>query len=354
MAFYKSAETYYLEMTSTMSDVDVSQHSLIYNSLMPCCYELSYQSLMLDEAIKKVFASLALANGYDEYVILKCGEQSLTRKTDTYATGVVKVMGRIGYTFPVGSLVSTSLGLTYTTDSALTLTSEYGYVNITASEKGSSYNVEIGEINSIPVAYEGILSVTNESKIDDGYDIESLEDLYARYLVKIRNVNSSANKNQYKNWALEVDGINYAEVYPEWAGAGTVKVVIANSNKRACDTDLIATCKEHIEEQRPICSGTLTVESVTEVALNISMTLTYNTLYAIDTVKSNISTKITTYLNDLDLGALTISYNKILSLIMDADGIKDISNLSINNGTSNILLNDKEVPILGTVTCNVA
>jgi uncharacterized phage protein gp47/JayE len=354
MAFYKSAEVYYSEMTSTMTDVDTSKHSLIYNSLMPCAYELSYQSLMLDEAVKKVFASLAINNGYDEYVVLRCAEQSIIRKTDTYATGVVKVKGRIGYTFPAGALVSTRLGLTYKTDSALTLTAEYGYVNITASAKGSSYNVEIGEINNIPVAYEGILSVTNETKIDNGYDIESLDSLYARYLVKIRNVNSSANKNQYKNWALEVDGISYAEIYEAWNGAGTVLVVVANANKKSCDADLISTCKDYIEAQRPICSGTLTVESVTEVPINIGFTLTYNTSYAIDTVKSNISTKISSYLNDLELGAMTISYNKILSLIMDADGVKDISNLTLNNAILNIVLNDKEVPILGTVTCNVA
>ena len=35
MSFYKSAEDFYNEMTSTIKDVDTSEHSLIYKSNMP-------------------------------------------------------------------------------------------------------------------------------------------------------------------------------------------------------------------------------------------------------------------------------------------------------------------------------
>lgn len=354
MAFYKSAEVYYAEMTSTMTDVDVSKYSLIYNSLMPCAYELSYQSQMLDEAVKMVFASTALANGYDDYVILRCSEKGLTRKIASTATSIVKVQGVVGYTFPSGALVSTSLGLTYTTDSALTLTADYGYINITASGEGSSYNAGVGEINSIPVKYEGISSVTNEVAIDDGYDIESISDLYARYLVQVQNISTSANPAQYKEWALSVDGIKFAECYPTWAGAGTVKIVCANSNKRACDAELIANVQTYIESVRPICSGILTVESVTEVPLNISFTLLYDsTTYTLDTVKSNITDVINTYLNTLDIGT-SISYNKIGALILSAAGTTDYSNLLINGTTSNISLNNTEVATIGEVSPIVA
>lgn len=353
MAFYKSAATYYAEMTSTMSDVDVSKHSLIYNSLMPCCYELEYQSLMLDEAVKKVFISLALESGYDDYVILRCTEKGLTRKTVSTATGVIKVTGIVGYTFPAGALVSTSLGLTYTTDSALTLTNTTGYVNITASGTGSSYNCEIGEINTIPVKYEGISSVTNETAIDDGYDLESLSALYSRYLVEVQSVSTSANETQYKEWALSVEGIGYAEIFPTWAGAGTVKVLCANSNKRACDAELLASVQTYIESVRPICSGVLTVESVEEVPLNISMTLSYDsTKYTLDQVKTNISNTISTYLNSLDLGVTSISYNKIGALVLSSTGTLDYSNLLINDATSPINLTSTQIGVLGVVTCN--
>ena len=134
MAFYKSVEEYYKEMTSTLSDVDISKHSLIYNSLMPCCYELSYQSLMLDEATKMVFAKSALDNGYSDYLEKRCLEQGLTRKLATIATGVIKVTGVSGSTFPSGVLVSTDLGITYITQSTLIIAiTGFGYVNIIES-----------------------------------------------------------------------------------------------------------------------------------------------------------------------------------------------------------------------------
>lgn len=53
MTFYKSAEQYYSEMTSSEKDIDTSEHSLIYKSNMPVSMELSYNSMLMDELEKK-------------------------------------------------------------------------------------------------------------------------------------------------------------------------------------------------------------------------------------------------------------------------------------------------------------
>ncbi|MGE5627837.1 MAG: baseplate J/gp47 family protein [Solirubrobacterales bacterium] len=353
MGFYKSAETYYAEMTSTMTDVDVGKNSLIYNALMPCCYELSYQSLMLDEAVKMVFAQLAVENGYSDYIDLRCAEQGLSRKTATTATGTIKVTGIAGYTLPAGALVSTVLGLTYKTDAALTLVDTTGYVNITANESGSGYNAAIGDICKMPVAYEGITSITNEEAIVNGYDIETDEELYNRYLTKIQKSATSGNAKEYEDWALSITGCGAAKAHPLWNGNGTVKVVVANSNKAAADSTLVNAIAAYIETVRPI-GATVTIASVVEVAINISMTLQYDTAYTLDDVKTNIQNAVKDYLYSVALNTTTISYNKILAIIMDADGVNDISNLLINSGTSSITINDGQVAVIGTVTCNVA
>ena len=354
MSFYKSAETYYAEMTSTLSDVDVSEHSLIYNSLMPTCYELSYQSLMLDEALKMVFAKTALDNGYSNYLALRCAEQGLTKKSASSATGVIKVTGVIGYTFPSGALVSTSLGITYTTDSALTLTAEYGYVNITATGTGSKYNASIGEINSIPVKYQGISSVTNENEIIDGYDEETDESLYERYLIKVQTPVTSGNEYHYLNWALAVDGCGGARVASLWNGNGTVKVTIINSNKVGADQALINSVAAYIEENRPI-GATVTVVSATEKAININIELTIDTNnYTMDTVKSNIETNIISYLKSIAFKQTYVSYAQIGSIILSTIGVKDYSDLLINSGTSNIAIANSEVAVIGSVVANNA
>ncbi|NFI05988.1 baseplate J/gp47 family protein [Clostridium botulinum] len=351
--FFKSAEDYYKEMTSTLKDVDISKKSLVYNSLMPCCYELSYQSMMLDEATKMVFANSALENKYSEHLERRCLEQGVTRKLFTIAFGIIKVVGKKKAKLPKGALVSTKLGRTYFTNEDLILDDNgIGFVGITASEKGSKYNVDVGEICCLPVKYEGIFSVLNEEKINNGYDQESDEDLYNRYLLKVQTPATSGNDYHYKQWCLETEGCGSAKVYPLWNGNGTVKCVISNSNKRAASKELIDKVKEHIEKNRPI-GADVTVVSVEELFLNISASLIYNSKeITLEKIKENIKNSIEEYLKKVALSVSYISIAKIGALILSSDGIEDYNNLIINNSTNNITVNDNQIAVLGEVVCN--
>lgn len=351
MAFYKSAEEYFAEMTSTMQDVDVSEHSLIYNSLMPVCYELAYQSLMLDEAVKIVFASSSLENGYGEYLEKRVAEMGISRKQATYSNGTVKLIGKAKSKLPGGSKVSTTLGFTYTTQDDCVINDDgIGYVNIVADGIGSKYNVEVGEINLLPVKYEGIYSVSNEGKIDNGYDKESDEELYNRYLLKVQNPATSGNKNDYLQSALKVSGVGYAKVYPLWHGNGTVKVVIADSNRQGADPELVGKVKDYIETQRPI-GATVTVVSAEELKLNISLKLSYNKKeYTEDQVKTNIKNSIIEYLKSIAFVNAYISITKVGALIFNSAGVIDYTDLQINGGTENITVADGQIAVLGEVT----
>ncbi len=351
--FFKSAEDYYKEMTSTLKDVDISKKSLVYNSLMPCCYELSYQSMMLDEATKMVFANSALENKYSEYLERRCLEQGIARKLFTIAFGLIKVIGKKKAKLPKGALVSTKLGRTYFANEDLILDDNgIGFVGITASEKGSKYNVDVGEICCLPVKYEGVFSVLNEEKINNGYDIESDEDLYNRYLLKVQTPATSGNDYHYKQWCLETEGCGSAKVYPLWNGNGTVKCVISNSNKRAASKELIDKVKEHIEKNRPI-GADVTVVSVEELLLNVSVSLIYNSKeITLDKIKENIKSSIEEYLKKVALNINYISIAKIGALILSSDGVEDYNNLTINGSTNNIAVNDNQIAVLGEVVCN--
>ncbi|NFI57540.1 baseplate J/gp47 family protein [Clostridium botulinum] len=351
--FFKSAEDYYKEMTSTLKDVDISKKSLVYNSLMPCCYELSYQSMMLDEATKMVFANSALENKYSEYLERRCLEHGIMKKLFTIAFGIIKVVGKKKAKLPKGALVSTKLGRTYFTNEDLILDdSGIGFVGITASEKGSKYNVDVGEICCLPVKYEGIFSISNEEKINNGYDQESDEDLYNRYLLKVQTPATSGNDYHYKQWCLETEGCGSAKVYPLWNGNGTVKCVISNSNKRAASKELIDKVAKHIEENRPI-GATVTVVSVEELLLNISVSLIYNSKeITLDRIKENIKSSIEEHLKKVALNIKYISIAKIGALILSSDGVEDYNNLTINGSTNNVTVNDNQIAVLSEVVCN--
>ncbi len=349
--FFKSAEDYYKEMTSTLKDVDISKKSLVYNSLMPCCYELSYQSVMLDEATKMVFASSALENKYSEHLERRCLEQGIARKLFTIAFGIIKVVGKKKAKLPKGALVSTKLGRTYFTNEDLILDdSGIGFVGITASEKGSKYNVDVGEICCLPVKYEGILSIINEEKINNGYDQESDEDLYNRYLLKIRTPATSGNKYHYEQWASEVTGVGFAKCIPS---PGYVKVIITDSNKRAANKELIEETYKHIDEVRPILAGTLEVVTVKEITINITANVEIDSSVVLGDIQNLFINEIQKYINDIVFKSKKISIAKLGGLLIGLNGVIDYSNLKINNSSNNITLGEDEIAVIGTVTLGV-
>lgn len=354
MTFCKSAEEYYKEMTSTQNDVDISEHGLIYNALKPSSYELSYQSMMLDEVAKKVFAKTALESRYYDDLLKRCSEMGIDRKLAVTATGVIKVTGKKDSKLPSGALVATSLGITYKTIGDVVLDgSGIGYVSIIANEKGSKYNVNPGDINSLPVKYEGIFQITNEAKIDNGYDDETYEALYERYSLKVRTPSTSGNKYHYLNWALEVDGVGSAKVYPLWNGNGSVKVVIANSNKRAASKELIQEVFEHIEDERPI-GATVTVVSVTEKPIGVVANIQIASLTTLGDVQNSFITALENYLKDT-FNSTKVSIAKIASLLLSINGVLDLdySSVNLNNSVNNITLGDDEIAVLGSVSLGV-
>ncbi|MBC2402678.1 hypothetical protein HGI59_11045 [Clostridium saccharobutylicum] len=198
-----------------------------------------------------------------------------------------------------------------------------------------------------------MLSVINEKEITNGYDQESDQALYDRYLLKIQTPATSGNKYHYRNWALEVTGVGSAEVYPLWAGNGTVKVVITNSNKRAASTDLVQAVYDHIEEERPI-GATVTVVSVKEKAINV----TANVQISSSTTLNDVQGRFITVLEDCfksTFNSINVSIMKVGSLLVNVDGVLDVdySSIKLNNVAGNVTLGNDEIAVLGTVNLGV-
>ena len=72
-----------------------------------------------------------------------------------------------------------------------------------------------------------------------GREEEDDNSLRARYFTRVRREAVSANKQHYKQWAEEVDGVGRAKIFPLWNGDGTVKVVITNANLEPASDILI-------------------------------------------------------------------------------------------------------------------
>lgn len=224
---------------------------------------------------------------------------------------------------------------------------ESGYVELTATctTAGSIGNVKAGEINRFPVTLPGLTAVENITDFTGGYDAESDADLLERYLEKVSRPNVSGNKYHYIEWAKEVVGVGEVRVIPLWNGAGTVKVVIVDTDNQPADAELIEKVKTHIDENRPI-GADVTVVSATALTVNITVKLTTDET---PDIQQKIEESIKSYLSIDALKRAYISYAKIGSLILSVPGVEDYTNFKINGGTANITIADGAVPVLGSV-----
>lgn len=354
MTFYKSAEQYYSEMTSTEKEVDTSEHSLIYKSNMPISMELSYNSMQMDELEKKIYAKSALDNKYYDNLVKRCRDMGIERNLAEFASTIVTIKGTKGSILPKGSYVATKFGKIYTTQAELTLDDNGdGKVLVIANYTGSSYNAKVGDICSFPVEYKGIDSVINQEEVTNGIDDETYEHLYNRYNMRMTEVVTSGNPNYYKLKALETDGIGNVIVHEcmdenKIHKEGHVLVVISNSNNRKADATLITKVLEHLNENRFV-GANIHVISVEEVLINITCKI--DTDSNIDTVKGNIEIALNKYFSNLDSKTKYISVSKINAEIQKVDNtINDVTELTLNNATTNINISEGIIPVLGTIT----
>lgn len=366
MAYHQSAENLYDQMKINITNVDTSENSYVYNSLFPSAMEISNSLLSLDEAEKKAFASTAVVNGYSKYLEKRVSEMGITRKTATYAKIEVSFTGKVGTVIDKGSVVSTNDNRLYTTISNATIGIN-GIVTcyVLADTSGSLYNVKAGDICYLPIKYSGVTSVINPNDYAEAYDDETDEDLYNRYLLKVRTPATSGNVYQYEQWCLNVTGVGGVKVYPLKdenlvTKNGHVTCVITDSNKQSASESLIETVKNYIdpndgtgEGQAPI-GATVHIRTVTNVTLDIVANVSIDSNQTnLDTVKSTFSSLVDTYLNETVFNTKIVILKKIEALLMGITGVNDCSNLLINGLEQNITLSPLELAVLGTVTLNI-
>lgn len=361
MVYYKSAEDIYDEMFLGYIATSTAKGSLIYNACMPVCMQLSQALLNLDESTKKVFARTAVESGYSFYMDLKAEEVGLKRKEATFAEIEITVNGAPNAILNSGSIVGTKDNRLYATETDLVLDANgIGAVKIKAEKAGAQYNVNADEINYLPIKYSGIFSITNKAAYNGATDKEIDEALYERFLIKVRTPATSGNIFHYLNWALSVDGCGSAKIHPLWNGNGTVKVVIANSNKRAATTELIQAVKNYIDPypeasgsgQAPI-GATVTVTSCVEKSINVTANIKLATGFNIGQIQAEFEQLLTKYLESVAFKATYISINKVGNLLFDTSGVLDYSDLKINGAISNVPLADEEIAVCGATELGV-
>ena len=320
--------------------------SLIYNAIAPAAQEIARLRSDMDRFLN--YGLVTSADVPEEILDSATSTDGVYRKKATAAIklGVFKDISNNIMDIPIGSRFSIDK-IVYKSIEKI----EIGKYKMQCEVDGIQGNYPSGTI--LPLEYiENLGTAILTDILTEGTDKETNQDLFDRWIIKIQTPSTSGNKYHYLNWALEVNGVGGAKVFPLWNGNGTVKVVIADSNKHSASESLVQETYNYIEEQRPI-GATVTVVSAVEKALNITANVTLVNGTTLDVVINNFNTVINDYLKSIAFKTNYLSHAKVGSLLLDTNGVLDYSDLKLNDSTSNLQLEDEEIATLGNINLEV-
>lgn len=361
--------------------VDKREGSIIYDAIAPACYELSEYYMELKKLLDAVFISTATG----EYLDNKVLEQGLTRLPATKAIrkGVFTGANNLPINIAIGSRFSTFEGQNSVNFTVV------GTYDVDGIVEPGSYRLECEELGSIGNNYVGdLLTITNINGLSTAKlttilvparDIETDEQLRARYLLAVKQKPFGGNIAQYDEEIKNIEGVGEVQVYPVWNGGGTVNCSIVGPDYKDVSNDFISQVQELIDPQ-PQGSGIgiapighkVTITTPKTKSINISAKVTIDSRYTLSQLEESIKQAIEAYLLQLrtvwgtadELGrySLSVYVSRINNAILSISGVANVTNITINGSSSDLQLtlqqdipNNKygvELPILGTVTLN--
>ncbi len=334
---------YFMErsLASVSLDLDKRQSSIIYAALAVQSAELAGVYAQLDAILKLVFAQ----DSAGEWLEKRTEESGVDKRE------AVKAKRRATFNIPV------DVGERFFVNDLYFVVVDEGIVECETA--GVVGNTPMSDSNMLPVSNipDLELAILGEIIIP-GEDDESDESLLERYLIKRRRKATSANKAHYKKWAEEVEGVGKAKVIPLWAGEGTVKVIIVNSEMKPASSELVQAVQDYIdpvpgmgEGEAPV-GARLTVESAAnkEISIQADVSLRGNTA---ESVAKEIADELERVFKGISFTDSTeIKMSLINNVLFRNKWVEDYSNVLINGESNNLALRDNEVPFLVGVVLN--
>lgn len=322
--------------------LDKRESSPVYMALAPAAVELASLYVGFDCMLAETFGDTASR----EYLIRLCADRGITPKTATYSVLELETDVEV----PVGTRFTGGDHFYKVTASG----------QVTCEQPGAAGNEYLGDV--IPVEYVmGLTTAKLTRVLIYGEDDEDTETLRLRYQESFNERAFAGNAKDYHDKTLGIAGVGAVKVIRAWNGPGTVKLVILDSVFGKATDVLIQTVQKEFDPNKdghgdglaPI-GHAVTVDTASEVTVNIAATLTYDNGYDLNTCKPQIETAIEEYFAGLrknweNQSKLVVRIASIDAAIMGVKGVVDVTGTTLNGG-GNVELTEYEIPVLGVVT----
>ena len=356
----QDAETIHKRMMENLPpDIDDMENGFPWDFTKPTALEKAEMlEFHLVETLKIMFPMWA----YGEWLDYHAKGRGITRKPANPASGELLITGVPGTTIPAGfrfaaPATADTPAIEYQTTEKYTI-GEDGTVRVqvTAVEPGTKGNVPANTVTLMMTPIKGITSVNNETAITGGTEVESDDELRNR-ITEIDAASETSfvgSDGDYKRWAEEVPGVGTALVMPEWAGPGTVKVIVIDANGQPANTAIInavynniVSPNDRLQRKAPI-GATVTVEAPAPKVINYSFLLELEDGATQEAVLERFESQLRSYYIEAKKDG-AVRFNKVSSILTNIDGVKDFTGLTMNGGTANIELEEDEYPVTGAI-----
>ena len=314
-------------------DIDKREGSFTSNMISPLSQELAKAYINMSDILSLGF----IEDNFDTFLDKRVAEFGVYRKQGSKAVGEIKVEGQEGATIENGTILKAN-NLYFTVLNDIEIPND-DTIYVEANEVGYKYNLLPNTEFELVEKNDRVTKLVNEVEFSNGVDVESDEDLRKRFIKVVNNPSASGNKNHYEEWALEVNGVGRAMVYPLWNGNGTVKVMITGNDNKPVTEDIIEACKLHISENMPIgCQLTVTTPSLLNVVIKANIELKEG--YDIEDIKTDFEASLNEHLKGI---TTELIYSKVYGLLANHAGVEDVTEFLINNSNSNITISEDKI-----------
>ena len=227
--------------------------------------------------------------------------------------------------------------------------------------KGEAGNVLSGSDFILQPPIPGVNIITDEGTLIPGADEEDDLSAWNRYDFKAKHPDTGGNRNDYIRWALEVTGVGKVKVLPLWAGAGTVKVVIVDTQYLPASDFLINEVQEYLDpgitgmgDGKAPCGAFVTAVKAASVVLNIEASVAWSEGADPVAVKAKFLEELEKYRKSIVFANKVgvnpaVVFNRIGALLSFTNGVSNYSGLTVNGGTADIAIPGEGVPVIGEV-----
>lgn len=336
-----------------------------YDWLAGAAIPTAQVSLDLEEAKRKLDPANLTGEELDRYIVPRTG---LERTAATFARGEVTVTGT--GTVPAGTLFESQGGIQYAATAQVEAAGS-AKVPVQCVTAGAAGNLPARTVTLMPVQVAGIVSAVNEAPMSEGYEAETDEAYYQRFLVRLQTPPTSGNQYHYLSWAMEAPGVGGVQVYPLDRGANTVGVVLIDQFGKPASRELVEQVQTYIDPgSRGLGEGAApigaycTVSAAEAVAVDLSVTVTAAPDADREAVTQGVRDRVGAYLTEIALEAYRpvlakdhayeASFARIGAAILDVSGVEDYTGLTVNGGTVNVKAASKQAAVLGEVVVRYA